>query len=329
MLNINPMVLGTLVSWTPRGGIKLVRVSHEEMAGPRWLGTIPHAAITTARVVRHRIGSDNELDRHPSVTSLKDRGYVDYLACPLIAKHAPVSAVAAGTKRAGGFTDDEVSAIRRLQAPLARVVEAEILHENTISLLSTYVGRNAGEKVLDGRILRGYAENITAVILFADLSNFTALSNSRPPAETIATLNIFFDALDSAIRANGGETLKFIGDGLLAIFPTPDDITAQTAAAMGALSALDDARAALASASTQAQEITFRAALHVGDIHYGNIGSANRLDFTAVGPAVNSEIGVATVCSDAFAPLTQGRSKPNREVTFKGFADHIMVYTVE
>jgi len=141
-------------------------------------------------------------------------------------------------------------------------------------------------------------------------------SSTRTRFRCSQPLNIFFDALDSAIRANGGETLKFIGDGLLAIFPTPDDITAQTAAAMGALSSLDDARAALAGLSTQGSEITFRAALHVGDIHYGNIGSANRLDFTAVGPAVNltarmlqacSEIGVATVCSDAFAPLTQGR----------------------
>jgi adenylate cyclase len=216
------------------------------------------------------------------------------------------------------------------------VVESVALHENTVSVLSTYVGRNAGEKVMDGRILRGYTEDINAVILFADLQNFTGLSNTLPPEETIALLNTFFEALDTAIRANGGETLKFIGDGLLAIFPTEDEPTAQAAAAMGAISALDDARAVLAR-RTDGPEITCRAALHMGDIHYGNIGSPSRLDFTAVGPAVNlasrlllasAELDAKTVCSDDFAPLAKARCTQARAFAFKGFAEDIMVHTV-
>lgn len=131
--------------------------------------------------------------------------------------------------------------------------------------------------------------------------------------------------------------MKFIGDGLLAIFPIVDEISAQTAAAMGAISALDDARAALAVSNGAGLKITFRAALLLGDINYGKIGSTTRLDFSAVGPAVkltsrllqaNGELGAQTVCSDDFAVLTQGRSSPVRDFAFKGFAEKIRVHTV-
>ncbi len=337
MLTINPMVLGTLLSWSPGRGTRLDRWAHADMATDKYIGTVPQVAIDTGRMVRLVLGTGNPLEAHPATRKLGERGYSEYTTCPLFSRYAPTSGFAVGTKQPGGFTEDQIAAIRRLQAPLARVVEAEILHENTVTLLSTYVGRGAGEKVMDGRILRGYSEDITAVILFADLANFTALSNALPPAETIALLNTYFEALDAAIRANGGETLKFIGDGLLAIFPTVDEITAQTAAAMGAISALDDARAELAKSNIAGREISFRAALHLGDIHYGNIGSTSRLDFTAVGPAVNltarmlqasTELDAPTVCSDAFAPLTQSRSAPARAFAFKGFAEPVMVHTL-
>jgi adenylate cyclase len=122
----------------------------------------------------------------------------------------------------------------------------------------------------------------------------------------------------------------------LAIFPTEDEPTAQTAAAMGAISALDDARAILA-ARGDGPEIAFRAALHMGDIHYGNIGSPYRLDFTAVGPAINltsrllqasAELVAPTVCSDAFAALAGARATMARAFAFKGFDQAIMVHTV-
>ena len=333
---INPRFLGTRVSWTPRKGVELVPYSHAQLASSEYVGSIPEATMESGRTIRMRLGTSSPYDAHPASQLMLSRGITDYVVCPLFGRFTPASAMAVGTKAAGGFSDDDVATIRRLQAPLARVVESVALHENTVSVLSTYVGRNAGEKVMDGRILRGHTEDINAVILFADLRNFTALSNTLPPEQTVALLNTFFEAMDDAIRANGGETLKFIGDGLLAIFPTEDEPTAQTAAAMGAISALDDARAILA-ARVEGPEFTFRAALHMGDIHYGNIGSPTRLDFTAVGPAVNltarllqasAELDVPTVCSDAFAPLARARCTPTRAFTFKGFSDPIMVHKV-
>jgi adenylate cyclase len=333
---LNPLVLGSTVAWTKGRGVQVFKLSHAQMLTSLYIGTVHQNVIDHGRTIRIRMGTGSPFEQQPLIQAKLARGYTDYIMCPLFGRFTPNGALAVGTKRAGGFDEDEIIAIRRLQAPLARVAEAEVLHENTVTLLSTYVGRGAGEKVMDGRILRGYSEQITAVILFADLANFTAMSNVLPPDQTIATLNTYFEALDSAIRANGGETLKFIGDGLLAIFPTVDEFTAQTAAAMGAISALDDARASLAMRD-EGPEIAFRAALHLGDIHYGNIGSSARLDFTAVGPAVNltarmlqacTELDAQTVCSDAFAPLTQSRSAPARAFAFKGFEGPIMVHTL-
>ncbi len=332
MTTINPMMLGRLTYWTPKAGARHNHVTHAEMASDLWLGTAAEVCTRSARIVRHRIGETPAFDDHPSGKGLKARGYVDYVALPLLLVHSIPSVLAVGTKRAGGFTDTEITAFRRLQAPLARVVEVEQLYANTVSVLSTYVGRNAGEMVLRGQIIRGDAEIIPAVILFTDLVGFTAYSNRHTPNEVIATLNRYFDALNGPIRDNGGEVLKLIGDGLLAIFPTPDDITAQEAAAVGALAAVDDARAALTGA-----DFDFRAALHVGDIHYGNIGSATRLDFTAIGPAVNlaarmlgaaTDLGAATVCSADFAALAPARTTRLASVEFKGFDAPAEVHAV-
>lgn len=334
--NFNPTLFGTRFSWTQERGVQMSRYSHEQMATVVWIGSAPWYAIEAGRVLVGRFGTGEPHDAHYSSQRMIARGYTAYVICPLFSKFSRTGAVSVYTKRPEGFSVEEVAAVRSLQAPVARVAEATTLHINTVSLLSTYVGRNAGEKVLDGRILRGDSEDITAVVLFADLANFTTLSNNLPARQTITLLNTFFEASDTAIRANGGETLKFIGDGLLAIFPTQDEIASQTAAAMGAISALDDARAALADVR-DGPAVRFRAALHIGEVSYGNIGSRTRLDFTAVGPAVNltsrmlqacTELDAQTVCSDAFAPLTRGRATPARAFNFKGFDGAVMVQVV-
>jgi adenylate cyclase len=151
----------------------------------------------------------------------------------------------------------------------------------------------------------------------------------------IRTLNQFYDAAETAIGANGGEILKFMGDGLLAIYPTPDDISAQMAAANGAIASLEEARETLDREGNDA--IRFRAALHLGDISYGNIGSRSRLDFTAIGPAVNltarllsvaDELKADMVCSESFHVLAEDRTELLGERAFKGFDGLHRVYGV-
>ncbi|PCH73979.1 MAG: hypothetical protein COC12_04245 [Rhodobacteraceae bacterium] len=151
----------------------------------------------------------------------------------------------------------------------------------------------------------------------------------------IDSLNLFYDCAETAIGQNGGEILKFMGDGLLAILPTPDDQSAQKAAASGAISSLEDIRRQLLAASRE--DLQFRASLHLGDIHYGNIGSKSRLDFTAIGPSVNlaarlmavtDELGRDFVGSDVFHHLVPQRTGLLGARMFKGFEHPHKVYGI-
>ncbi len=293
--------------------------------------------MNSQRLVIHTLGSSPEYDDRPVAKKHITRRYSQFIYTPLHSNYSIATSVAAyATKEDGGFSEEEQHTLRLLQAPLARVVEAFVLHESTVQVLSTYVGRGAGSRVLQGNIMRGDAEEIQSIILFTDIRNFTEFSNANPASDVIDTLNTFYDIAESAIRKNGGEILKFMGDGLLAIFPTPDDLSAQMAAATGAVSALEETRRVLNESSRN--DLQFRAALHLGDIHYGNIGSKSRLDFTAVGPSVNlaarlmsvaDELGAETVCSEAFNKLVPDRAKYLAERTFKGFDKPHSVFGVD
>jgi adenylate cyclase len=325
---IHPETPGRFNYWTKKGGARLLTITPQQVIhSDMWVGSPGEACMTSGRLVVHTLGQAPEYDERILVKKDIGRGYSQFVYTPLHSSYSLNASVACyGSKREGGFTGEEQNALRRLQAPLARVVEAFVLHEGTVQVLSTYVGRGAGERVLQGNILRGDTEVIPAIVLFADLKEFTELSNTQPARHVIESLNLFYDIAESAIGQNGGEILKFMGDGLLAIFPTPDDLSAQMAAASGAISSLEDIRRLLNDASRT--ELRFRASLHLGDIHYGNIGSKSRLDFTAIGPTVNlaarlmsaaDELDRDFVCSEVFHHLVPQRTEVLGERMFKGF----------
>jgi adenylate cyclase len=282
------------------------------------------------------IGVAPKYDNRADIKQLAKRGYHQLVNLPLHSVQTiDTNAASFNTKNKGGFTDDELQALREIQANLARITEVFLLHESTVQVLSTYAGRDAGIRVLEGNILLGDSETIPSIVLFTDLKNFTALSNAQDASTVIDTLNVFFGIAEKAIDRNGGEILKFIGDGLLAIFPVPDNFSAQVAGAIGAISALDEIRASLTEISRT--DIEFRASLHLGDIHYGNIGGRTRMDFTAIGPTVNlgarlisgaDEFGWQTVCSEEFHRLVPDQTKLLGEKIFKGFDAPQPVYAV-
>jgi len=192
----------------------------------------------------------------------------------------------AGTR---AFAPSEASglhqAARFAMAPLAAVAARLAL----AGLLEAYLGRRSAARVQAGALRRGTGETIGAVLFCADLRGFTALSEATKPATMIATLDAWFDRVAGAVHAFGGEVLKFIGDGVLAIFPVTGSAAEACEAALRAVTA---ARAGMKhlDATRQAQglpALPFGAALHLGEILWGNIGAADRLDFTAIGPAVN------------------------------------------
>jgi class 3 adenylate cyclase len=171
-------------------------------------------------------------------------------------------------------------------APLAAIAARSTLS----TLLESYLGRRSAAQVLAGRLRRETGETIPAVLLYGDLRGFTALSEALPPEVVVATLGAWFDRIAGAIHVFGGEVLKFIGDGVLAIFPIGD--RPPSAACDAALSAVAAARAGMAHLDQERARqglapLPYGLALHLGEIFWGNIGTADRLDFTAIGPAVN------------------------------------------
>lgn len=334
---IHPEAPGTYVYWTKASGIRLYTFPAEQLRSKIWVGCAAQRCGETGRMITHTFGHSPEFDDRPETQMLAERGYKQVVYTPLHSNYTFNNSVAAyGTKQDTGFSEEEVHSLRLLQGQLARVVEVLVLHESTVQILSTYVGRNAGARVLSGNILRGHTEAIPAVVLFADLRGFTTLSNTRSASEVIEILNNFFDAAESAISDNGGEVLKFLGDGLLAIFPTPDDVNAQLAAPMNAISAIEETRLALK--DRPGTIIEFRAALDVGDIYYGNIGSKSRLDFTAIGATVNraarllsvaDSLGAEVVCSEALHRLLPNRAIALGDHAFKGFDSPQPVYRID
>lgn len=336
---LHPELPGRLDYWTAAAGPRLIRYGQDQLFdSDRWSGVPPQVCQSSERMLVYTLGEDPKFDGREDMQALLSRGYTQMVCLPLHSRYAPVlNVVGFSTKREGGFSTEEIDALRQLQAPIARITEGYVLHESTVGVLSTYVGRDAGSRVLTGNISRGDTEIIPSIVLFVDIKNFTALSNERTPGEIISLLNQFFSLLDDAISANGGEILKFIGDGALGIFPTPDDRSAQVAAVAGALTALRDVREKIASDSSPTERLPFRAAMHLGDVHYGNIGSSRRLDFTVVGPTVNlaarllsaaSDLGEDTVCSKEIAALLYVPTRLVGERTFKGFADPVEIYAV-
>ena len=188
------------------------------------------------------------------------------------------------------FTHREVDELRQAArfaaAPLATLAARATL----TATVEAYLGRRSAARVMAGPLRRDIGETIQAALLYADLRDFTALSENNPPSVVISALDAWFDRIASPVHAFGGEVLKFIGDGVLAIFPVVGG--APRAACDAALRAVAAARAGMAHLDeTRRQQgmppLRFGAALHLGEILWGNIGAADRLDFTAIGPAVN------------------------------------------
>ena len=218
------------------------------------------------------------------------------------------------TSSPGGFRETDLAALRRLVPLLALTVKCASLARIARTLVEVYLGRDAGERVLSGRISRGVAERINAVIWYSDLRGYTKITDSAPPDEIIPLLNDYAAAVIDAVSAAGGEVLKLIGDGVLAIFRADDAAQACRHALRAemslrsAIKALNELRAAGNHPVTSVY-----LGLHIGEVFYGNIGSKDRLDFTVIGPAVNEASRIAAMCrsldrrvvlSSEFAALT-------------------------
>ena len=298
---LHPDVFGRSFVWRPDTGVVTATAAHGIVDSDEYRNsplarlystgeTIRHR-IPEGSVIRHRINTEENIDAYPILGELREEGVTDYIAIPLRFTDGSLHGSSWTTKEPGGFTPVQLAALQNLVAPLARVAEIRALQRTAINLLDTYVGNSAGARILAGQIRRGYAENLHAAIWLSDMRGFTALSDRVAPERVVEVLNRYFDCQVSAVNNNGGEVLKFMGDGMLAIFPVHSDADAQSVCTR-TLSAAREARGNVAKLNAaqgawSKDRLRFGIALHVGQVLYGNIGGGNRLDFTCIGPAVN------------------------------------------
>jgi adenylate cyclase len=207
------------------------------------------------------------------------------------------------TREVGGFTQAQAEAVEALLPPLSMVMKSFALTRIARTLVETYLGRDAGQLVLGGRIARGAVERISTALWFSDLRDYTRISEVSPPDQLIPFLDEHAEAVIDAIHLAGGDVLKLMGDGTLAIFVATDPREACRAA----LDAAERAIAAIAALGRRRAEsgltaTTLYLGLHFGDVFFGNIGSRERLDFTVVGPAVNEVSRIAAMCRSLDQP---------------------------
>ncbi len=207
------------------------------------------------------------------------------------------------TRTPGGFADTQIAALESIVPYLALAIKSISLARMTDTLMETYLGRDAGRRVLSGKIVRGIAERIDAVVWFSDLRGFTRITDTTPE-QVIPLLNDYFDVIVSAIKKYGGDVLKLIGDGTLAIFTAGDRMQAcdmALAAALAARQGIAELKKLRAQADKPVTDMYL--GLHVGEVFFGNVGSRERLDFTVVGPAVNEASRIAAMCRSLEQPV--------------------------
>jgi len=321
---LHPDVMGRRFLWQAESGVTTSDALHDLKETEDFKRSPFSTVYATRAALRRRLADKDCPIDFDVLRDLLDQGGTDYAAFPLLFTDGSIHVATFSTQQAGGFSAPQFSDIESVISPLARVAEIRALRRTAGNLIDTYVGHQTGERILSGKIRRGYVEAIRAAVWLSDMRGFTSLSERSPPQAVIERLNIYFGSQVPAILEHGGEVLKFMGDGLLAIFPIDggQDAGAVCRRALECARAFRGRIAALPR-SDDTDAIRFGLALHVGEVMYGNIGGGNRLDFTCIGPAVNlsarlekvaAKLGQAVVASAEFAGHCPGQ--------FRSLGDH-------
>jgi adenylate cyclase len=338
---LHPDIFGVSFVWRPGTEVVISSADSDPRNTPQFKRSPLAILYDREQEVRFRL-DDPRSRRFPLLDDLREEGVTDYIALPLRFTSNSIHASSWTTKQPGGFSDDQLAALRALVRPLTRLIEIINLTRTASNLLDTYVGNRAGERILGGQIRRGHADTMQAAIWLSDLRGFTALSD-RLPAETVVDiLNQYFDCQVHAIKAHGGEVLKFMGDGLLAVFPIADTIQDAQEVCGHVLEAARESRASVDAMhypiGEAVERFRFGVALHVGRILFGNIGGGNRLDFTCIGPAVNlaarlekiaGRLRRTIVASAGFAGICQNQWTDLGEFPISGFSKAERVYGLQ
>jgi adenylate cyclase len=261
--------------------------------------------------LRRRVEQDDQRD-FPILVEFFAAGATDYLAYLFEFGKGGDRSQGTGivysfvTDRRGGFSDDDTTLLQATLPGLSLAMKAHAGYVIASGLLGTYLGEDAGRRVHAGSILRGSVDTLRAVIWYADIRGFTTVSDSAPGPVVVELLNEVFEILTASLRVHGGQVLKFIGDGMLAIFSFEEHDRAETCrhaldAAIEAMRNIDEMNKARAAAGVPVASVDL--ALHLGEVLYGNVGATDRLDFTVIGPAVNEVARIEALCEPLDRPV--------------------------
>ncbi|MFQ5618726.1 MAG: DUF427 domain-containing protein [Rhodospirillales bacterium] len=347
---LHPLLAATVYRWSAAAAEKVEKVllSHETMRSDQFLQSPLRPIFDGVGGFRRWLDASDE-DDFPVLRDLKAEGMTDYAAMPMPFSDGQINAITLATDAPGGFSTAGLGRIHEILPVLSRFYEVQARRRNAVTLLQTFLGKHTGKRVLDGLIKRGDGENIHAVIWFCDLRDSTPLAQSVSREAFLAHLNLFFDCMAGAVVDNGGEVLRFIGDAVLAIFPVADSERTGREGAVGWAEACEMAAQAAREADRRIAELNrssaggdtpplrFGIGLHVGDVTYGNIGTAERLEFTVIGAAANQasriegmsrSLRVPIVMSSEFAAEYPGEVRSLGRHRLRGMAGRHELYTL-
>ncbi|RMD61846.1 MAG: adenylate/guanylate cyclase domain-containing protein [Alphaproteobacteria bacterium] len=306
---LHPQLAARSFAWDYETGHSVeVGYQHSVRNTDSYLASPVRIIYEGGRALRRRLEDPTCARDYPVLEELGARGFTDYVIAALPFSGEVTNAISIATCRPGGFSDLDLAILDEVHGAFAAVLELQQVRRTARDLLSTYVGRDTGERIFNGLIRRGEGERIHAVLWYCDLRGFTELSQNEPLEDIITLLNDYFDAAAQAVERHEGEILKFIGDAILAIFPCRADDVRQCRITDAAVAAAENAVANVASLSQQRTHdgrppVRCAVAIHIGEVMYGNVGSADRLDFTVIGPAVNMVTRMEKVCAMLDLPI--------------------------
>lgn len=291
-------------------------VPHGYRDTPMYEGSPGQYVIETQRPYRQRLDDLDPARHHTLLFELAAEGGTDYLCLPAVLTDGAVQIVAYATDRPGGFTDHDLARFEEVNRLLVPILEVSTVRLTMKRLLETYLGRGIAHQVLAGAFRRGDIQFIKAAVMYADLRGYTELTGRLEPPEVLDALSDFFGAVVEAVEGADGEVLKFMGDAVLALFPAPPEAGAEAACAAAtdamtaALEKMADVNARRAEAGREA--LKFGLTLDLGYVAYGNVGGPDRLDFTAIGSAVNKVSRLQELCKTLDEPVLMSRLVADR-----------------
>jgi adenylate cyclase len=306
LATLHPMYEAIGYSWRRTQGLTHDQYEHGSTSREVWQRS-PVRFLVENRVprMRNRLELGEGTEAFPVLADLRDEGATDWFG-RLVSfgdrtqrAGLPGMATTWTSDRAGGFSDADIALIESLVTTLALAVYRIALLQIAIDLLAAYVGPEPGRRILSGQVRQGTAQQLSAAIMIADLRGFTGVADRTPAERLLAGLNEHLGAVVGAVEQHGGQVLKFLGDGLMAVFALEERAAGTACAdALAAAEAALAANAAINSRREAAGEplLELDVALHLGDVMYGNVGSARRLDFTVIGPAVNEASRIEALC---------------------------------